>query len=390
MKVLILEDNDDKYTHIRTTLEADIPDCRIKRSGYFSQFVIDANSEKFDLVVTDLLVPMQKDAVNTIDVTHEIIITIRDTECPNFSTPVIAITFFSEIAQQNYEKFNRLDINIINYSVESQDWAEAFLLKARKSVPKKTYDFVIFCALEMEADAFECLNYEVGATYSTQGLTCRSIKIGGKEGVIIVPPRMGLVNAAITCSRAIDIFNPRLICMSGICAGIEGKANIYDVVISDLCHQHDSGKWTSEGFIPELYTVQIPHDTRIMINRLIKEPSFINFIKDGVILKKDEFPSDSDELNFEIKIAPSSSGSSVVASDKALEGIREQHRKMTSFEMESYALYEAARQSGNGLAYFSAKSVVDNGDQLKSDSFHRIACLLSSKTVCELINRGIV
>ena len=67
--------------------------------------------------------------------------------------------------------------------------------------------------------------------------------------------------------------------MSGICAGIEGKVNIYDVVISSMCHQHDSGKWTSEGFIPELYTVPLLHQTQVDINLLIQEDSFKNDIK---------------------------------------------------------------------------------------------------------------
>lgn len=390
MNVLILEDDDTKYSHVESTLMAEIPDCKIKRGEYFSKFVIDSSKEKFDLIVTDLLVPLQKDAREAQDVTQEIISTIRDIESPNFSTPVIAITGFHDVAEQNYETFNRLDINIIHYLEDSADWKEAFLLKVRNNIPTKTYDFVILCALEKEAEAFKTLDYNVGPTHCSQGMNCRTLDINGKKGVIVVPPRMGLVNAAITSSRAIDIFSPELICMSGICAGIEGKANIYDVIISEMCHQHDSGKWTSEGFIPEPYAVQIPHMTNVAINQLIRKSNFKKTIEDGIVLKKSEHPTDSDELNFDILIAATSSGSAVIASDTILEGIAAQHRKHTSFEMESYALYEAARQSSNkDLRYFSAKSVVDNGNELKSDHFHRVACLLSAKTVYNLISKGI-
>jgi nucleoside phosphorylase/CheY-like chemotaxis protein len=390
MNVLILEDNDNKYNHIEATLKSNVPDCTVKRCEYFSKFVIDSSKEKFDLVVTDLLVPMQKVATEAFEVTQEIIDTIRDTESPNFSTPVIAITAFNDVAEQSYEKFNRLDINIVFYAEDSTDWVNAFILKAKNSIPAPKYDFVIFCALEQEAEAYKNLDCNLGPPQCIQNLNCRTLEINGKKGGIIVPPRMGLVNAAITCARAIDIFNPELICMSGICAGIEGKANIYDVIISEMCHQHDAGKWTSDGFVPEVNTVQILHSTHIAINQLIRNSSFLESIKDGVVLKRSEYPTDIDELSFEIVIGPTSSGSSVIASATILENITAQHRKNSSFEMEAYALYEAARQSSNqNLRYFSAKSVVDNGDELKSDHYHRVACILSAKTVCQLIAAGV-
>lgn len=387
MKVLILEDSDDKFEHIRETLEADIKDCQVRRCSCISQFVSEVNKTEFDLVVTDLMVPLQADSKEAINATEEIISEIRNIDSLNFSTPVLAITLFNDIATQNYERFNRLDITIINYSRDSNNWAEAFLLKARKSIPQKTYDFVIFCALEKEANAFKELDLKVSGAFISNGLKCRSIIINDKNGVIIVPPRMGLVNAAITCSKAIDVFNPQLICMSGICAGIEGKANIYDVIISDICHQHDSGKWCATGFVPEPYSVQIPHSTRMKIAGFLEESAFTQTVSDGIVLKKNEFPKHADTLDFDIKLAATSSGSSVVASGDALASIKEQHRRMTSFEMESYGLYEAARQAGRELIYFSAKSVVDSGDESKSDDFHRVACLLSAKTVCELIKK---
>jgi hypothetical protein len=70
--------------------------------------------------------------------------------------------------------------------------------------------------------------------------------------------------------------------------------------------------------------------------------------------------------------------------------IQEQHRKNEAFEMESYSLYEAARQSPCKPLFFSAKSIVDNGDEKKGDHYHRIACILSAKTVVEIIDRGVL
>jgi nucleoside phosphorylase len=200
---------------------------------------------------------------------------------------------------------------------------------------------------------------------------------------------MGLVNSAILSSRAIEIFKPKLICMSGICAGIDGKAKIYDVIIPDICHQHDAGKWTKEGFIPELYDVPLDHVTQITIDKIIKDCSFIPTVKEGVVLRGNEFPPNSEVLDFSVYLAPASSGSAVVADDKILDNIKVQHRKKTAFEMESYALYEAARQSLESPVFFSAKSVVDNGNSHKGDEFHRVAAILSAKVVNEIIKQNV-
>lgn len=389
MKVLILEDSDKKYEDIKKTLLDEIPDCIVERSEDFVTFCRLSNSKEYDLVVTDLLVPTRKNA-EVIDITEDVIQAIRDIECINFSTPVIAITSYNDVAEQNYEKFNRLDINIVNYNEDNSLWKDAFLLKARNSIPPDTYDFVIFCALEKEAEAYNHIGCEIGPSFCVNGMDCRKISIGTQNGIVVVAPRMGLVNAAITCTRAIDTFNPGLICMSGICAGISGKSKIYDVIISEMCHQHDSGKWTQDGFIPTPYSVQLHPSTQMAIRQAIGEPSFIGTIKDGLVLTKSEYPSDSEALEFSIMISPTSSGSSVIASESVLESIREQHLKQTSFEMESYALYESARQAINSkIRYFSAKSVVDNGNEMKSDHYHRVACLISAKTVYNLISRDI-
>lgn len=52
------------------------------------------------------------------------------------------------------------------------------------------------------------------------GLICREVRIGEFNVVIVRANRMGLVAAAIGSALAIERFEPRLICMSGICGGV--------------------------------------------------------------------------------------------------------------------------------------------------------------------------
>jgi nucleoside phosphorylase len=257
-------------------------------------------------------------------------------------------------------------------------------------MPPPRFDFVIVCALQEEADAYAAAGYPVGKQKVLSGLACRELDIAGQRGVIVTPPRMGLVSCAIISSQAIERFKPRLICMSGICGGVRDKANVYDVIIPEVCHQNDSGKWTATGFEPEIYSVQLDHSLRLKLGEILSSPGFIRSIRDGVALSRSEFPDNVEKFDFDIFLAPTSSGSSVVARDEMVQSIAGQHRKLSAFEMESFAVYEAARLSAEKPLYFSAKSVVDDGGAGKGDRFHRVACLLSAKVVYECIRSGLI
>lgn len=388
MKLLIVEDNENKLRLIKSALDEVNTNISITESNSIVDFVSKINREKFDLVVADLVLPIFNDInEEPKDVTSNLIEKIRDYESKNYKTPVIAITQYSDSAESNFSDLNNHDINVITFKPDSIEWKDAFIRKVESCIPKLIYDFIIICALDKEADAFIEAGYIDATSYVKFGLSCRSITIDGKDGLIIVPPRMGLVNSSIASARAIDLFEPKLICMSGICAGIEGKADIYDIVIPSQCDQHDAGKWTSSGFVPESYAIPLKHETQVIIENIIKHQDFKEAISENVSFKRSEMIGESSKLNVKIYTATTSSGSSVIADEAMLNHVTEQHRKKTAFEMESYALYEAARQSTLQPIYFSAKAVVDNGDKNKGDEYHRVAALISAKAVYELIKR---
>lgn len=60
-------------------------------------------------------------------------------------------------------------------------------------------------------------------------------------------------------------------------------------------------------------------------------------------------------------MTPASSGSAVIADARMVDIIKEQTAQGVIFEMESFALYEAARLHPSDVPFFSAKAVVDNG-----------------------------
>jgi len=178
--------------------------------------------------------------------------------------------------------------------------------------------------------------------------------------------------------------------MSGICGGVPQESAIYDLLITDVCHQHDVGKWSDEGFKSEHYDVQIDNDIRNKLEELRASVSVQNLIAANLSVKKSEYPFELEEVKPKLRIVSSSSGSAVIAEEGKTASLSVGQRKLAGFDMEIFAVYEAARLAAGKPTFFAAKSVVDDGDKNKGDRFHRVGSLVSAKFVTEAIRRGIV
>ena len=249
---------------------------------------------------------------------------------------------------------------------------------------------VIVCALEKEAAAFQGLVDKWGQVRGISGLLCRDVQIGPYKSVIVQPQRMGLVASAISSAFALDRFEPRLICMSGICGGVAGESDIYDLLITQICHQHDAGKWSAAGFKADHFDVQLEVDVNNKLVEVASDEALIASLLEGLNPAKAEIPEGKERIVCTVKTgAPTSSGSAVIAEEGKTASLTVGQRKLAGFDMEVYSVYEAARQARRRTAFFAAKTVVDDGGKNKGDAFHRIACLLSAKYVVSAVRAGI-
>lgn len=387
MRILILEDNSAKLAAVLGYLRSKYEHAELVSAVTLTEYLRLINREKFDFLIIDLVVPQFGSDDEPVDVTTQIIEQTRgDYKCKNFRTPGVVLTSYEDKAEENIQDLNLYDLGVVTFREDVLDWQDAIERKIQGLPYLNGFDFVIVCALPEEAAAFSEAGYKLGPPEILSSLHCRTINISGRSGVVVSAPRMGLVSCAITTTIAIASFRPQLVCMSGICGGVQGNAKIYDVVIAETCHQHDSGKWSVDGFRPEIYSVAIEHRLAQEFRRLIESPNFFEQVIEGVTLKRDEFPEGVNELSTRVFLAPASSGSAVIADERVVEAIRQSQRKATIFEMESYALYEAARLSCTPPAYFSVKAVVDDGGVNKGDRFHRVGCVLSARVTGRLID----
>lgn len=389
MNIILLEDEADKRELIMQEVIAVAPDAEIRCVGNWLDYSRQITETKFDLILLDLLVPRSGKSPELEDHHVQLVETTRDYESKSFRTPAIVLTRYIEGSEDYLYDLNKVDINVISFD-EAGTWKDSLRRKVLAARPPARYDFVIVCALEKEALAYESLVDSFGAVKVISGLVCREILIDANKGVIVLAPRMGLVASAVTASMAVERFEPRLLCMSGICGGIPGNSDIYDVLITDVCHQHDAGKWSDEGFKLEHYDVQIHPGVRAKLMELVSQDSFLNSLCQGLSPGRSEIPDGVEHLSSRVRMEPTSSGSAVMAQEGKTELLSVGQRKLAGFEMEVFSVYEAARHGSTKPIFFAAKTVVDDGGKNKGDRFHRIGCLLSAKVVVGAIGQGLL
>ena len=383
------EDEDGKFEEIQVHIRQIIPDFVIQREMNWLDYSRAISNTRFDLILLDLLVP-RSPRDNTVEDHHESLVeTTRDYNSKSFSTPAIVLTRHNLDEGDFVHDLNKVDINVIPFN-DHGEWKEALKIKLLAAQPMKKFEFVIVCALEKEADAFKDLTDTWEPVKTISGLVCREVQIGKYKGAIIRAHRMGLVAAAVVATMALERFEPRLICMSGICGGVLGDSEIYDLLVTQICHQHDAGKWSSEGFKSEHFDVQLDVDVHNKLIEVCSDVVLRKSLVEGLEPGVSEVPEGKERMSCNIRSeAATSSGSAVIAEDGKTSTLAVGQRKLAGFDMEVYSIYEAARHAVNKPAYFAAKTVVDDGGQNKGDSFHRIGCLISARFIVKAIKAGI-
>lgn len=370
MKYLLIEDDQGKSEKITEHLNVLDDNAKIDIADCLSDARRSVLTNSYDLIIFDLYLPINKGEKEQ-DISGDIISDFAASK--NSYSETIAITKFKDESLNKSPLFNDNGVTLVTFDENDNRWKDALFQKIEKIKNKNRFDFLIFCALTKERNAYQNTDAKLGSLKIIGGLSCQEITIGSYRGVCIKPQRMGLVNMAITCTKAIELFGPKIVAMSGICAGVEGESNFLDIIVGQICWEYQTGKYKDGKFQQEPYQVALKTSIATEIEMLSEDSDFLKSLKNGLY--------DSELKNSGINVAPISSGSAVIADATYMAIIGEQHRKWAALEMEMYSMYEAATQSLYEPLFFGAKAVVDMGDAAKGDSLHPTACTLSARFV---------
>ncbi|WP_233118901.1 hypothetical protein [Aggregatibacter actinomycetemcomitans] len=379
MIILIIEDDQSKLNEINDYIlnKYEKYSPKIDVSGNLSDARRKILANSYDIVIFDIFLPLDNSFKEAVDISNDILSEFNFSK--NYQSESIAITKFNIKDIPNIDRFNELAINVVQYNCSDDKWKSCLDYKINKVLSKITYDFIIFCALSEERSAYYQTECNIGESRIIKGLDCVEVDVEGAKGLCIVPPRMGLVNMAITATKAIEYFQPKLVAISGICAGVQGSANYLDVIIGNPCWEYEVGKHTEKKFKIEPYQISINDDVQTELKKLSEDEETLKYIKQDLY--------DTPLKSSVIRIAPIASGAAVVADKQVMDSILEQHRKLSGIEMEMSAVYASAKNSLFKPKFFGAKAVVDLGDSQKNDDYHNTGCILSARFIVSYLKK---
>ncbi|MER9132121.1 response regulator receiver protein [Mesorhizobium sp. M0768] len=369
MRTVVFEDDNDKYASIAKVLIAKgVKENAIKRIDNIAKFVAIAK-EDFDLCVIDLLMPtIPKGGATSsgMEILHMLDYAGKK------RVPLLAITSFVDEAEKYRDAFAARGCIIYDFN-RTETWTAAldvFLAQARD---RGRYDFVIFTSISEERTAYLRLPGFKHESLLRYGVDHWDLTLGSADGTVILLQRMGLVNASVEIARVLELYAPRIVAMSGICGGVAGNSVLGQLLVAERCWEYQSGKWYDDAFKAEPYHSVMPGRTGTVLAKMIEGPDVVTQFEAG-------FPGTVRPRTItQPRIAPFASGSAVIASEKRLRSVSDQHRKVAAIDMETFGLYRAVEMSGRDVHSFCAKTVVDMANVAKDDELHFYGSYLSAK-----------
>lgn len=403
MRILIADDCKSRYKSLLKKLE----ELGVQRSCV--ELVASADeahtkleNEYFDLLVLDILLPLYE---TDDDVSHEhslaILHRINNDEEILRPGKVIGITADLDAAGAAKDTFSDCTWSIIDYSQIDDEWQQRiincvkYIVQEKLSRPSEVQsasqtDVVIICALETpEFDALMDLPWNWAAArpihdhmFVRDGWFFSSgLKITVSAAFAT---RKGMVEAALKSYIAISYFKPKLIAMTGICAGVQGAVKIGDVLFADPAWDFQNGKLLREGdvtkFLISPHHIPATYSVRTLMEMLRSDKVFLGSLPLEY--------GDECKYSTDIKLGPMASGSAVLADGKTIKEIEErQQRDVVGVDMEVYGLYAAAHVSSPATRFFALKGVCDHADPDKDDDAQRYAAFASARVLQKLFEQ---
>jgi len=179
----------------------------------------------------------------------------------------------------------------------------------------------------------------------------------------------GNINSNAATNALIQNFNPDLLLFVGIAAGLEGKVNLVDVVISEKIIGYETGRLTREGVEQRPQVEHPPHhilqDIRFFKQQIENNLWVTIFNKLQTTLNSNQLPSNTTNLVPQMHLGSIASGEKLFA-DGGLVGIQKRYdEKIRAGEMEGIGFSMASEN--NRIPWIVIRGISDFGNPLTKD-----------------------
>ncbi len=199
--------------------------------------------------------------------------------------------------------------------------------------------------------------------------------------------QMGMVAAGILTTRAMISMKPKIVIIGGICAGVEEKTRIGDIVIGSDMFNYDSKKIGTEKTQYDYPLLPIHWDIQNAVNSILEDSEFLPSLRktwsSGLTVPDHELTA---------HVAPFASGSAVVANGEVFGEIKDQQRRVRGLDMEVFGVAKAVHYDSR-VKFLAVKSVSDFGAGDKdstinpNDIYREFCCAMSAGFIKGLIQK---
>lgn len=398
MDILIVDDSQPKIQLIASTIREHNPEHRVEVRMCVESAIQVLRARHFDVVVLDLLLPLQ---VTTSPVPSggatllERIETDREIRLPSM---IVGLSADEAALRTSKLHFDGGLVPLLAYSRSSLVWRQALQRsmsytqrRVQQLRPDQPADLqpaaVLITALENpEGTAVQDIFPELEFCPRPDSPDIyMSGEINGRYGPVKIfhasIGQMGSTAAAVITSRMIQLFRPRVVVMTGICAAVRGNANLGDLIVADPTWEHTAGK-----LVGDKGSIRFePQPDYRRLNDTIREEFMgltLSWQKERDSLanlapvqgKRDKKPGS-------IILGPMACGTQVVAADHIPQTIKlTANRKVAALDMESYGV---ALACGRHIAprpdYLVIKSACDFADEVKDDKWQKYCAAASAQ-----------
>ncbi|PSW33992.1 hypothetical protein CTM70_19140 [Photobacterium phosphoreum] len=403
MKILIADDQTIRYKSlIQKIIAKGIPRENISLVSSAKEAQDRLSDVNFDLFILDILLPLwSEDYGDSGRFSQDILLSLYNSDEYKKPRTIIGITGDKSTVTNELVNFESHLLGVVENSSSCSEWEDKiihiidYISDSQNEVNKKqtnneVIDLAIICALK-EPELSEILKLD----WSWQEAKPLNDKLFYRKGnfiskgksysvVVANCERMGMVSSTLTSSAIIHEFSPKVIAMTGICAGIKGKVELGDIIFASLVWDYQNGKRLESGE-HELDPHQVAASPCIKAHAELLEENK-GFFKNLVLNYNDE---KSNIINIpKLHIGPIAVGSSVLADQGIVNEIKSQNRKVLGIEMEIYGVYYTAINSPSPAPkVFAIKSVCDFADSEKNNNFQQYASYTSANTLKELVEK---
>lgn len=399
MKILIVDDENSKVVEIaRVVQDSGVDPGAIQVVTTAAAAVSALKSGYYDLLIIDLVLPLRvgenperSGGVSLLKQVHR----SSEIQAPEF---ILGLTADEAALAESKDSFTDLLWSVELSGHGNGEWKLRLQQKLQHLIARENYRDGLVVDQRLECDVLfvcalldpELVQLHVASGADWEKVTFPSdptiywkaqLEIGGRSltAYSICLPQMGLVSAASGVSQATRTLAPKIVAMTGICAGRKGDCDLGDAIAATVTWDYGSGKFvqSDDEVVFEPSPIQV-------ISHATIQRAITAIIADSGKAQKfyDECHGYRTRSVPRIHKGPIASGAAVQNHKDFFSGVANQQRKILGVDMEAFGVAWACYQSFDPQPkWLVVKGVSDFADGTKEDDIQNFASYFSAR-VC--------